>query len=332
MKKLSKLISLGIESTAHTFGVGIVTDKEEILSDEKSFYKPPLGQGIHPRKAFDYHVENAKETIEKSLEKAKVDIKDVDIISFSQGPGLPNCLALGATIARYLSLKYKKPLIGVNHAVAHVEIAKLLTKSRDPVVLYCSGGNTQIIAFTEGRYRIFGETLDIPIGNAFDILARELRLEMPGGPKIEVLAKDGKWVDLPYVVKGMDFSFTGILTLCKKLAKKGIKKEDICYSFQETCFAMLTEATERAVAHTEKKEVLITGGVAANKRLSEMIEIMCKERNVKSYSVPIQYAGDCGSMIAWTGILAFKAGQTTKIENSTINKDWRIDEVEIKWL
>jgi universal protein Kae1 len=319
---------LGIESTAHTFAIGIIDDKGNVLFDERSVYKPPLGKGIHPREAAQFHIENATNVLKNALKK----VKDIDVISFSQGPGLPNCLQIGATIARFLSLKYKKPLIGVNHCVGHIEIGKLMTNCKDPVVVYCSGGNTQIIAYVGGKYRIFGETTDIPIGNAFDVLARELGLEMPGGPKIEELAKKGSWIDLPYVVKGMDLSFTGIVTQCKKLHNQNVKKENITYSFQETVFSMLTEVTERALAHTNKEEVLLVGGVAASHRLQDMMKIMCSGREAKSYSVPDKYCGDNGIMIGWNGILAFKSDQKMKIEDTSYIKDWRTDEVDITWL
>jgi N6-L-threonylcarbamoyladenine synthase/protein kinase Bud32 len=330
MTKNKELLCLGIESTAHTLGIGITTDSGEIVSDERSVYKPPLGSGIHPREASQHHLRNVITTLKNALENCK--LKDIDIISFSQGPGLPNCLQVGASVARYLSSRYNKPLIGVNHCIAHIEIGKLMTGCEDPVVVYCSGGNTQIIAYVSGRYRIFGETEDIPIGNAFDVLAREMGLKMPGGPKIEELAKKGKWIDLPYVVKGMDLSFTGIVTECKKLHKKGVRKEDIAYSFQETVFSMLTEVTERAVAHTNKNEVLITGGVAANERLKKMMKIMCREREAKCYVVPKKYTADNGIMIAWNGLLAWKSGQRTKFKNSGVVKDWRTDEVDVNWL
>lgn len=303
-----------------------------MLADTKSVYKPPLGEGIHPRKAFENHVSSAVSVVKKALKEAKIKIEDLDVIAFSKGPGLPNCLVVGAFIARFLSLKYKKPIIGVNHPIGHVEIGKLNTGAKDPVVLYCSGGNTQIIAFTEGRYRIFGETLDIPIGNAFDVLARYMGLEMPGGPKIEELAKKGEWIELPYVVKGMDLSFSGIVTECKKLLDKGVKREGICFSIQETCFAMLTEATERALAHTDKEEVLVTGGVAANKRLNEMIGEMCEDRGARAYAVELKYSGDNGVMIAWPGILALKAGQEDDLNKTTVDKDWRIDEAKVRWM
>jgi len=321
------MICLGIESTSHTFGIGI-TDDKKIIADEKSVYIPKKGFGIIPKEAADYHSENALDVLKKVLEKAKSNINEIDVIAFSQGPGIPQCLRIGAVLARTLALKYNKPLVPVNHCLAHIEIGKLTTESKDPVALYLSGGNTQVIAFVENRYRIFGETQDIPIGNALDVLARGLKLEMPGGPKVESLAKNGKYIELPYVVKGMDLSFSGLVTESIKKFNQGSKAEDIAYSFQETCFAMLTEVTERAVAHTDKEEVLLVGGVAANKRLQEMLRIMTEERGARFFVVPQEYSGDQGAQIAWTGILAYNRKQTIPIEKSSIRQRWRIDEVE----
>ncbi len=321
------MICLAIESTAHTFGVGIVRDKE-ILANVNSVFKPKKG-GIHPREASQYHTEKAKETIEEALKKAGLSMKDIDLIAFSKGPGLPNCLRVGAVAARALALKYDKPIIGVNHPIGHIEIGKFTTKAEDPVCLYCSGGNTQILAFAEGRYRIFGETQDIPIGNCLDQFAREAGLGFPGGPIIEKLAKEGKYVELPYVVKGMDLSFSGILTKAIEKLKAGEKLENLCYSLQETCFAMLIEVTERALAHTDKQEVLLIGGVASNKRFSEMLSTMAKERGGKVFVVPIEYATDNGAMIAVVGMLN-KKGE--KLENTKINQKWRTDEVEVTWI
>jgi glycoprotease/Kae1 family metallohydrolase len=200
--------------------------------------------------------------------------------------------------------------------------------------MFLSGGNTQIIAFTEGRYRVFGETQDIPIGNALDVLARGLNLDlttMPGGLAIENLAKNGKYVELPYVVKGMDLSFAGLTSESIRKFSRGVKAEDIAYSFQETCFAMLAEVTERAVAHTDKEEVMLVGGVAANKRLQEMLMIMTKERGARFFVVPLEYSGDCGANIAWTGTLAYKHGKAS-IEESKIRQKWRVEEVPTPWI
>ena len=328
---MKKFICLGIESTAHTFGIGIVTSDGKILTNERDMYKPPLGKGIIPSEAGEHHRKVCDGILSRALGKAGLKMEDIGVISYSAGPGLPPALLAGADFAEQLAKKFKKKLIQTNHPVAHLEIGKLTTKAKDPVYLYLSGGNTQIVAFTEEKYRIFGETEDIPVGNCFDVFARDAGLPMPGGPEIEKLAKSGSYVELPYVVKGMDLSFSGILTESRKLLKKGVKKEDLAYSIQEVCFSMLAEVTERAVAHTNKKEVLLVGGVAANKRLQEMIRQMCKDRGAEMFVVPDEYSGDQGAMIAWVGVLAEKSGYKQKIEER-INPNWRIDQVEVTWL
>jgi N6-L-threonylcarbamoyladenine synthase/protein kinase Bud32 len=258
-------------------------------------------------------------------------LEDIDIIAYSAGPGLPPPLLVTANFAIELSKKYKKPLIKVNHCCGHLEIGKLTTRTKDPIFVYLSGGNTQIIAFVEGKYRVFGETEDIPIGNCLDVVAREMNLPMPGGPEIEKLAKKGKYVELPYVVKGMDVSFSGIQTAAINLLKKGIAKEDVAYSLQETCFSMLTEVTERAMAHTGKEECLVIGGVAVNKRLREMMTQMCGARNAKAYFVPLEYASDNPVMIAWCGLLHYKYGCIPKVKDKIL-PNWRIDQVQICWM
>ncbi len=238
---------------------------------------------------------------------------------------MPPCLHKGMNFA----LSLNKSLIGVNHCIAHIEIGRLTTDLKDPITLYVSGGNTQIIAFVSGRYRIFGECNDIGIGNALDKFGRGAGMGFPAGPRIEELAKKGKYLELPYVVKGMDLSFSGIVTDALQKFRNGAKLEDICFSLQETLFAMLTEVTERALAHTGKNECLLTGGVAANKRLQQMLEIMCKERGAKFSVVPRELSGDNATMIAWTGILMRLAGMETKKE---ILPRQRTDDVEVGWL
>ncbi len=326
------MIALGIEATAHTFGIGIVNDDGQVLSSVKDMFKPELGKGFTPYELAEHHFAFSNKVLDTALKEAGLKIVDVDFIAFSQGMGIPNSLKVGAALARYLSLKYNKPLVGVNHGVAHIEIGKFKTGAKDPVVVYLSGGNSQVLAYVDGRYRVFGETQDIPVGNALDVLAREMGLPTPGGPEIERLAKDGKFVELPYVVKGMDMSFTGIMTAATEKFKEGVGKEDIAYSMQEVCFSMLTEVTERALAHINKKEVLLVGGVAANKRLQEMMKIMCSERSAEFYVVPHEYAGDNGLMISWTGILAYKSGQNLPVKDSFVKQNWRTEDVEITWL
>jgi len=301
------MICLGIESTAHTFGIGIVTSKGKVLANVIYAFKTKKG-GLIPNELANHHNKVKKKVLENALENANIELKDVDLISFSQGPGIAPALLVGMRFAKELSSKLKTPLVGVNHCVAHLEIGNLLTKSKDPVLLYASGANTQIIAYESGKYRIFGETLDQGIGNFIDAFARYIGLGFPGGPKIEQLALKGKnYIELPYVVKGMDVSFSGILTnLKRKFDSKKYKVENLCYSLQETVFAMLTEVSERAMAHTGKKELLLGGGVACNKRLREMCRIMCKERNAKFFVPEKQYLVDNGVMISWLGLLMKK--------------------------
>jgi len=325
------MLSLGVETTAHTFGIGIVTDEGKILVNEKDTYIPPIGKGIIPIDAAKHHEKVKEKVLAQALEKSKEKLENVDVISYSAGPGLPPALRVGADFAIGISKKYKKKLIPVNHSLAHLEIGRLTSGTKDPVFVYLSGGNTMIIAYAGGRYRIFGETEDIPVGNCFDVVGREMGLPHPGGPEIEKLALNGEYVELPYVVKGMDLSFAGIATAATKLFKNGVSKENISYSLQETCFAMLTEVTERAMAHTGKKELLLVGGVAANKRLQEMMKMMCEDRSAKFYVVPSEYSGDQGAMIAWCGILASKSKWKSEFKDK-IKPNWRIDQVKINWL
>ncbi|MEM1524855.1 MAG: KEOPS complex N(6)-L-threonylcarbamoyladenine synthase Kae1, partial [Nitrososphaerales archaeon] len=328
-------ICLGIESTAHTFGVALtqISDRKgRILCDVKSVYQPPSGSGIHPREASRYHAMNAASVIHKALTMAGVDIKRVDAIAYSAGPGLGPCLRVGAVSARALSSYFKKPLIPVNHALGHIELSIMLTGAIDPVVLLVTGGHTAITAYISGRWKIFGETLDLTIGQLIDQFGREVGFSSPCGAKIEELAKkSSNYIPLPYSVKGNDVSFSGILTAAKNMLKEGKKLEDLCYSLQETAFAMLIEATERALAFSEKKEVLLVGGVAANLRLQEMLKEMCHQHNARPLIVPLRYSGDCGAQISWTGLLAYLSGVRVDIEKSFVHQSWRFDKVLVKW-
>jgi len=325
------VLCLGIEGTAHTFGVGIVDSSRKILSNVSRVYVPRKG-GIHPRDAAQFHAANARSVLDGAIKAAKVEISDIDLISFSAGPGLGPCLRTAATAARALASWLDVPIVSVNHCIAHVEIGRLTEGARDPVTLYVSGGNTQVIAYDAGRYRVFGETLDIPVGNCIDVFAREVGLPQPGGPHVERLARDGKkYIQLPYVVKGMDLSFSGLMTDAVRRHRAGGDLRDLCFSLQETAFAALVEVTERAVAHTEKKEVMLTGGVAANSRLRRMLNLMSKEQGAKFYVPPMELCGDQGAMIAWTGILAHMHGVKQRLEDTMVKQRWRTDEVDVPW-
>ncbi|NVM37263.1 MAG: N(6)-L-threonylcarbamoyladenine synthase Kae1 [Candidatus Lokiarchaeota archaeon] len=331
-----KKLCLGIESTAHTFSVGILDFEGNIYSLINDVFIPEEG-GLHPGLVREQHLNNFMKIINRALSEAKISIKEIDLIAFSQSPGLGPVLKIGAWVARMLSQLVDIPIVGVNHCIAHVEIGRLKCNIKDPLSLYVSGGNTIVSAFESERYQIFGETLDLAIGNMIDSFSRDAGLSHPGGPKIEKLALESKnYIPLPYVVKGMDLSFSGLYTSAKYLlqSKDYCKKynlNDIAYSLQETAFGMLTEVTERALAHTEKKEVLLTGGVAANKRLQSMIEYISKEHDARFEVVPLRYAGDNGAMIGWVGILRYKAEGGHSISGTIINPKERMDQITIPW-
>ncbi len=400
------MLILGVEFTAHTFGVGIIDSTGKILANSKDSYSTQQ-EGLIPNEVAAHHEKVAGQVLAKAFQEGKVNgvnigWPDINFIAYSAGPGLDPCLLTGYKIIKEWSNKFSKKLIGVNHCAAHLSIGKLWNNLKDPCYLYVSGVNTQIIIeeYVEsgdkdgdwggedsggsdsggvgrvGKYRVLGETLDIGLGNLLDKFARSLGLGFPGGPKIEELAKKGSYVELPYVVKGMDVSFSGILTkverlweskltwgeLLKKQGKdislpyigeaigaegakiisrihreglnKKITKEDLCFSLQETCFAMVAEVAERAMAHTGKKELLLVGGVGANKRFCQMLEIMCRERGATFYNVPLALATDNGAMIAWEGFLrkkesGEKKGEGGKTQSGDINvkPHWRIEDV-----
>jgi universal protein Kae1 len=329
--------SLGIESTHDDFSIGISTYQGEILANVTETYIPAEG-GVHPREAAQHHADVADNVLEQSFFRAKIKPQDLSIVSFSQGPGLGPCLRTGATVARAMASYLSIPIVGVNHLIAHVEIGKLETRAEDPVMLYVSGGNTIVAGFDAGRYRVFGETLDIALGNCLDVFAREAGLHqkegLPFGAVLEKLAVQGEsLIPLPYTVKGMDISLSGLLTAATTLLRqRKYALEDLCYSLQETAFSMVTEVTERALAHTGKKEVLLTGGVAANRRLQTMIEEVATEHQAKFCVVPTEFAVDNGAMIAWTGVLAYTHGAVTLIERSAVKLKWRLEKVEVPWV
>lgn len=326
------MICIGLEGTAEKTGVGIVDSSGEILASVGKSLIPESG-GIHPREAAEHHANNIVPLIKEALVESGLELKDIDLVAFSRGPGLGPALRTIATAARSLSLSLKVPIMGVNHCIGHVEIGRLTTGAVDPLTLYVSGGNSQIIAYDRGRYRVFGETLDIALGNCLDQFARQVNLGHPGGPRVEELAlKSQNYLKLPYTVKGMDLSFSGLLTATIRKYEAGEPLEDVCYSLQETAFAMVTEITERALAHSKKREVMLCGGVAANSRLREMISIMTKEHYADFYQPPIKYCGDNGAMIAWMGQLMFQYGSVQKVEDTTVIQRYRTDQVDVPWM
>jgi N6-L-threonylcarbamoyladenine synthase len=325
------MVILGIESTAHTASVGIVDADAKVLALASDMYRPPSG-GIHPREAANHHVEVLPGLVEKALASGGIAPREIDAVAFAQGPGLGPCLRAGATVARMLALVWDRPLVPVNHCVAHVEIARVLSGFDDPMLLYASGGNTQVIAYARGRYRVLGETLDIGIGNFLDKLWIELGGTFPGGPALEIEARSGsELLDLPYSVHGMDVAFSGILTAALVLNARGADRSDLAYSVEVTTYAMLTEITERALAHRRRATVVLGGGVACNERLRAMVRTMVEDRGGTMFAPPRSLCVDNGAMIAWTGHLARTAGLSVEVEASAVQPRQRTDLVPTPW-
>jgi N6-L-threonylcarbamoyladenine synthase len=371
MPPLPPLI-IGIEGSANKISVGIVTTTGEIASNPRKTFITPPGTGFQPRFTAVHHSTHVIGIARQAVAEAATFFghsradgcsvcageggektcdqrvwASVVGIAFTGGPGMGAPLAVGAHVARVLSSLTGIPLLRVNHAIGHIEMGRLVTGARNPVTLYVSGGNTQVIAYAHGRYRIFGETIDSAIGNVLDRVARLLNLSNDPAPgyNIEQCAKrainpetgEGPLLDLPYVVKGMDVSFSGMLSTIKglvrtKLAPRGtVTPEQVCYSLQEVAFAMLVEITERAMAHVGAADVLIVGGVGCNERLQEMVAIMCRERGGKVHAMDERYCIDNGAMIAWAGALAHGQGLHTPISRCTTTQRFRTDAVDATW-
>lgn len=348
------MIALGLEGSANKLGVGLILHppkggSAKILANIRHTFVSPPGEGFLPKDTAKHHRSWIVNLVKQAILEAGVTIADISCICYTRGPGMGAPLQSVAVAARMLALLWGKELVGVNHCVGHIEMGREITGAQNPVVLYVSGGNTQVIAYASQRYRIFGEALDIAVGNCLDRFARTLNISNDPAPgyNIEQMAKKGRHLlDLPYAVKGMDCSFSGILASVDLLAEKvekspgawlddttsaAITREDLCFSLQETVYAMLVEITERAMAHVGSSQVLIVGGVGCNERLQEMMGIMAGERGGSVYATDERFCIDNGIMIAHAGLLAYRKDLVTRVEDSTCTQRYRTDEVFIKW-
>ncbi len=302
---MKKNILLALESTAHTFGASIIeyeknNFKYNILSNVKKTLTSE-SEGLIPIKIQEHHTFYSKKIIIEALKKAKVNIKDVNVIAYSNAPGIGHSLKTSNIIAKTLSLKYNIPIVKVNHSLAHLTSAMVLFKG-NVTLLYTSGANTQIFNYDSKskKMKLVGETLDIGLGHLFDIIARLFNYGFPGGPIIEKKALEYSKVsdeilDLPYNIKGMDVVLGGLYSKVKTLLekkqeefdKKIISKKEfeffkskICYSVQEYTFALMLEALERAIALNNSSFFSIIGGVAMNKTFVKKAKLLSKQKNV----------------------------------------------------
>ncbi|WP_336326567.1 bifunctional N(6)-L-threonylcarbamoyladenine synthase/serine/threonine protein kinase [Halovenus sp. HT40] len=323
---------LGIEGTAWAASAAVYDSATDTVEIETEAYLPDSG-GLHPREAAEHMAEHLPEVIERIIEDAREEYGEepFDCVAFSRGPGLGPCLRLVGTSARAVAQRFDVPLVGVNHMVAHLEIGRHFAGFDAPVCLNASGANAHLLGYRAGRYRVLGETMDTGVGNSLDKFTRYVGWSHPGGPKVEEAAKDGEYIDLPYVVKGMDFSFSGIMSAAKQEYDDGTPVEDICCGLQETIFAMLTEVSERALALTGSEELVLGGGVGQNDRLREMLASMCDQRGAEFFAPENRFLRDNAGMIAVLGAKMYDAGQTIPIAESGIDSDFRPDQVEVTW-
>ncbi|RMY04697.1 hypothetical protein D0868_06237 [Hortaea werneckii] len=248
-------IAIGLEGSANKLGVGIIlhptaprddsppsphdsahsedgasprrskhaSPPVEILANLRHTFVSPPGTGFLPKDTAAHHRRWVVRLVKQAMKQARVQLEDIDCICYTKGPGMGAPLGSVAIAARTLSQLWDKPMVGVNHCVGHIEMGRAITGAENPVVLYVSGGNTQVIAYSAQRYRIFGEALDIAVGNCLDRFARVLNISNDPAPgyNIEQLAKQGRvLLELPYTVKGMDVSFSGILARVEEMARK----------------------------------------------------------------------------------------------------------------
>ncbi|MEF8831760.1 MAG: bifunctional N(6)-L-threonylcarbamoyladenine synthase/serine/threonine protein kinase [Halobacteriales archaeon] len=331
---------LGIEGTAWAASAAVYDVRTDAVEIETDAYRPESG-GLHPREAAEHMQERLPAVVETALDRARElaagdpnrepGDPPVDCVAFSRGPGLGPCLRVVGTAARSVAQVLEVPLAGVNHMVAHLEIGRHESGFDAPVCLNASGANAHVLGYHDGRYRVLGETMDTGVGNAIDKFTRHVGWSHPGGPKVEAAAKDGDYYDLPYVVKGMDFSFSGIMSAAKDAYDEGVPVEDVSRGLEETIFAMLTEVSERALSLTGSDELVLGGGVGQNERLQGMLAGMADQRGAAVYVPDDRFLRDNAGMIAVLGAEMCRAGDTVAVEDSRVRPDFRPDEVRVTW-
>ena len=325
---------LGIEGTAWCASAAVFDAETDDVFLESDAYRPDSG-GIHPREAAEHMRSAVPAVVEAALETVEAEYgppaEALDAVAFSRGPGLGPCLRIVGTAARALAGALETPLVGVNHMVAHLEIGRHRSGFDSPVCLNASGANAHVLGYRDGRYRVLGETMDTGVGNAIDKFTRHVGWTHPGGPKVEEHARNGDYVELPYVVKGMDFSFSGITSAAKEAYDDGTPVEDVCRGLEETVFAMLAEVSERALSLTGADELVLGGGVGQNARLRSMLESMCEQRGADFHAPEARFLRDNAGMIAVLGATMFEAGDTLAVEDSRVLPDFRPDEVPVTW-
>ncbi|WP_102260891.1 tRNA (adenosine(37)-N6)-threonylcarbamoyltransferase complex transferase subunit TsaD [Mesobacillus jeotgali] len=314
---------MGIETSCDETAIAIVKNGREILANvvASQIESHKRFGGVVPEIASRHHVEQITLVLEEALAQAKVDIKDLDAIAVTEGPGLVGALLIGVNAAKALAFANGIPLIGVHHIAGHIYANRLVTEMNFPLLsLVVSGGHTELVYMKEhGHFEVIGETRDDAAGEAYDKVARTLHLPYPGGPHIDRLAHEGKaTIDLPraWLEEGSyDFSFSGlksaVINVVHNAQQRGeeIAPEELAASFQESVIDVLVTKTQRAVKEYGVKQVLVAGGVAANKGLREKLSTEFADSDVEIVIPPLSLCTDNAAMIAAAGSVFYEKGQ-----------------------
>ena len=342
-----KTIILGIESSCDETAASVVTEDERgiplvlsnVVSSQVDIHKE-FG-GVVPELAARSHIEKIDWIVQKAINDSGRKIEEIDAVASTAGPGLIVCLSVGLSFGKALASTLKKPFIAVNHLEGHALSPKLNSKINYPyLLLLISGGHTQyLIVEGLGKYKRLGTTIDDAAGEAFDKTAKLLGIEFPGGPQIEILAKKGDPTkfDLPKPIinkGGCNLSFAGLKTAILRITKN-IKNEkdkyDLAASFLKTMEEILYKKSKVAfkefnnINKNRNKTFVVAGGVAANKKIREVLIKLCKEENYESVFPPINLCGDNAAMIAFVGLEKFKQNQFNNLDFPAKPR-WQLDE------
>ncbi|MEI3607743.1 tRNA (adenosine(37)-N6)-threonylcarbamoyltransferase complex transferase subunit TsaD [Pseudogracilibacillus sp. SE30717A] len=316
-------IILGIETSCDETAVAIIKNGKEIMSNVVSSQIESHKRfgGVVPEIASRHHVEQITVVLEEAFRQAELSWDEINAIAVTEGPGLVGALLIGINAAKALSFAKSKPLIGVHHIAGHIYANRLKTEFEFPLLaLIVSGGHTELVLMKDhGTYTLIGETLDDAAGEAYDKIARSLGLPYPGGPQIDRLAHTGEvTIDFPRAWLGdesFDFSFSGLKSAVinyihnKKQKEEKISKEDIAASFQASVVDVLTEKTFKAAQKYDVKQVIVAGGVAANKGLRKSLVDKFSTTTIPVLIPPIELCTDNAAMIAAAASIQYERQQ-----------------------
>ncbi|PFP26539.1 tRNA (adenosine(37)-N6)-threonylcarbamoyltransferase complex transferase subunit TsaD [Bacillus sp. AFS073361] len=328
---------MGIETSCDETAVAIIKNGREIVANvvASQIESHKRFGGVVPEIASRHHVEQITIVTEEALKQANISFAEIDAIAVTEGPGLVGALLIGVNAAKALAFAENKPLVPVHHIAGHIYANRLVTEMKFPLLaLVVSGGHTELVYMKEhGHFEVIGETRDDAAGEAYDKVARTLNMPYPGGPHIDRLAQSGNpTINLPraWLEEGSyDFSFSGlksaVINTVHNAEQRGevIAPEDLAASFQESVIEVLVTKTERAVTEYGVEQVLVAGGVAANKGLRQALEkVFSKNPGIELVIPPLSLCTDNAAMIAAAGSVMFEKGIRA---NLTLNANPGLD-------